>query len=71
MQELLSVVSGVLGGVVFVQLAGAVGGHSFDTHVQGEDELGQFFAIDEADVLVSGGDGVGGAPGRGGEAGMS
>ena len=39
-------VSGVLGGVVFFQLAGAVGGHSVDPHFQGDHELGQLFAID-------------------------
>ena len=67
--EPVSMVSGVLGGVVFVQLAGAVGGHSLDPHVQGDHELGQLFAIDETDVLVSGGDRLGSAPGCVGEVG--
>ena len=62
-------VSGVLGVVVLFQLAGAVGSHSLDSHVQGDHELGKFFAIDETDVLVSGGDRLGSAPGCVGEAG--
>ena len=55
--------------MVFVKLAGTVGGGGLGAHVEGDHELCELSAIYEPDVFVSGGDCLGGAPGCVGEVG--
>ena len=60
---------GVVGVVVFVLLSGMLGGVGCDSDSVFEHEVGELVAVDEADVLGSDGDGLGGLSGCVGEVG--
>ena len=61
--------SGVVGVVVFVLVSGMLGGVGCDSDAVFEYEVGELVAVDEADVLGSDGDGLGGLSGCVGEVG--
>ena len=61
--------SGVVGVVVFVLVSGMLGGVGCDSDAVFEHEVGELVAVDEADMLGSDGDGLGGLSGCVGEVG--
>ena len=61
--------SGVVGVGVFVLVSGMLGGVGCDSDAVFEYEVGELVAVDEADVLGSDGDGLGGLSGCVGEVG--
>ena len=60
---------GVVGVVVFVLLSGMLGGVGCDSDAVFEHQVGELTAVDQADVLGSDGDGLGGLSGCVGEVG--